>query len=122
MTKISALAPALAMVFALGLATAANAEDTIPGTWKVAVGSESCNVTLEAGSVPDYGTVTPAQDCTNGIERIAHWQSNFRGVQFLSASGELLATMKPQGESYEGKQVADGRDVELSRTQIGSAR
>jgi len=121
MTRITTLT--LASLFALGLATAANAQDNLSGTWKVAVANDTaCTVTLQAGPTADAGTVTPSDTCNSGLARIAQWKQTFRGVQLLSGNGELIAVAKPDGAAFQGKRVADDRPVELSRIEVGSAQ
>jgi len=111
MTRLSAMI--LGAGVALASITLAHA-DPVTGAWRLNVGvnDDPCTVTLGAEGT-DAGSVTSTGDC-NGVS-IAHWKSAGSGLQLLSANGTLVAWLHLRGDSYQGKRIADGRLVALTR-------
>jgi hypothetical protein len=104
--ELSRIAPAV--LAAALLAAPAMAQNSLEGTWKLALGKKApCDVAMAAD-----GMVTPSADCPAAI---AHWKSTSTGVQLQTASGETFAVLKSKGASFEGTTFADARSVLLSR-------
>jgi hypothetical protein len=113
MTKLSSLLLGAAVAFAtIGLA---QADAQVVGTWKLSTGPADapCTVTLatDANSATQ-GSAVSTGDC-NGTN-VAHWSATGSSLQLLSGSGELVAWLKPKGDTYEGSRVSDGRKVALA--------
>lgn len=110
MNKLNSLA--LVAGFALLGAGSAFASDATPGSYKFTVGSAApCAITLA-----DDSQATTADDCS----KIGKWKNTPGSLQLLSNSGKLVATLKENGDVYEGTRLSDGRKVVLSRdTQVG---
>ncbi len=105
MKKLTILA--LAGGFSL-IAAAAQAEPT--GAWKYTVGSNAdCSLTINADQ-----TASTTGTCPSGSYAVAHWTTSGPNLQLLTASDELVVIVKPKGDGYEGKRVADSRKVTLS--------
>lgn len=113
MTKLSSLLLGAAVAFAtIGLA---QADAQVAGTWKLSTGAADapCTVTLAAdANLVNAGTATSAGDC-NGTE-VAHWKTVGPSLQLLSGNGELVAWLKPQGDTYQGARTSDGRKIALA--------
>jgi hypothetical protein len=110
MSKLHSIA--LGGAFALGLIGMAHAADaTVAGSWKLTVGKADAPCTL---TLADGGDVTNAGNCTNGGDNVGHWKAVGTGVQLSSNSGELIAWLHPKGDGYDGKRVADGRELALA--------
>jgi len=113
MTKLSSLLLGAAVAFAtIGQA---QADAQVAGTWKLSTGAADapCTVTLSAdASLTNAGTATSAGDC-NGTE-VAHWKTVGPSLQLLSGNGELVAWLKPQGDTYQGSRTSDGRKIALA--------
>lgn len=113
MTKINALF--LGTTLALGLIGLAQADPAAPtGAWKLSTGINDapCTITLTS-DVDGAGPVTSTGDC-NGTD-VGHWKTVGNTLQLSSPTGELVAWLKPSGDTYVGKRVADGRIVALAR-------
>ena len=110
MSKLHSIA--LGGVVALGLIGMAHAADAVTGAWKLTVGTTDSPCTL---TLADGGAVTNSGDCTNGGDAVGHWKTVGPTLQLLSNSEELVAYLKPKGDTYEGKRVADNRPVTLAR-------
>jgi Protease inhibitor Inh len=113
MTKINSLF--LGTTLALGLIGLAQAASTAPtGAWKLSTGANDapCVVTLTADT-DNAGSVASTGDC-NGTTA-DHWKTAGTGLQLLNGGGELIAWLKPNGDTYVGKRVSDGRIVALAR-------
>lgn len=114
MNTIRALSIAAGLVLA-GISIV-QADTTVAGSWKLAVGSSApCTLTLTADASPTAGTAAQGSDCAGGLGVIGHWQTAGTGLQLLSPSGNLVAWLKPKGDAYEGTRVEDGRKVALTR-------
>ena len=116
MTRISSLA--LGAVLALSTVALAHAQSAVTGTWKVTVGQYDapCTLTLAAdANGGTAGTASPSADCGNGLSAIEHWKTVGSSLQLLSPNGELVAWLKPNGDTFTGTRVADGRKVALDR-------
>jgi Protease inhibitor Inh len=113
MTKLSSLFLGATVAFAtIGLA---HADAQVAGTWKLSTGvaDAPCTVTLAADAdVATAGTAVTAGDC-NGTN-VGHWKTVGTSLQLLSGNGELVAWLKPQGDTYAGTRVSDGRKVALA--------
>lgn len=104
---------ALSVVAGLALAgiSIAQADTTLVGAWKLTTGASApCTLTLA-----DDGAAAPGTDCAGGLDAIGHWKTVGTKLQLLSPSGNLVASLKPNGASYEGTRVEDGRKVALTR-------
>ncbi len=95
---------ALAFAATLGAAQA----DTLAGSYKLAIGSATCPITLA-----DDGTASYAGDCAAGTG-VARWQAKYNGVELKTASGETVGILKTKGDSYAGTRFSDGRSLVLS--------
>jgi hypothetical protein len=113
MTKLNALF--LGSALALGLIGLAHADSTQPtGAWKLSTGVNDapCVVTLTADTA-DAGPVASTGDC-NGTD-VGHWKTVGSTLQLSTPGGELIAFLRPNGDTYVGKRVSDGRVVALAR-------
>ncbi len=113
MTKINSLF--LGTVVAVGLIGLAHADSSLPtGAWKLSTGvaDAPCVITL-ATNTENAGPVTSTGDC-NGTD-VGHWKTVGSTLQLSSPTGELVAWLKPSGDTYVGKRVSDGRVVALAR-------
>jgi hypothetical protein len=113
MTKINALL--LGSALALGLIGLAQADSAAPtGAWKLSTGVNDapCVITL-ATDTDTAGTVSSTGDC-NGTN-VGHWKTVGTSLQLSSPAGELVAWLKPSGDTYVGKRISDGRAVALAR-------
>jgi hypothetical protein len=106
-------------LFASTTIALAHAEDTVvTGAWKLSVGVNDapCSVTLLPNpDVSDAGPVSAATDCGQDFAAIGHWRTLGSRLELSSASGELIALLKPNGISFAGTRVADGRKIALDR-------
>lgn len=113
MNKLSSLTLGAALAFAtIGLA---HADSQVTGAWKLSTGvaDAPCVVTFTADvDSTTAGTAAATGDC-NGTN-VGHWKTVGPSLQLLSANGELVAWLKPKGDTYEGTRVSDGRKVALS--------
>jgi hypothetical protein len=113
MTKLSSLLLGAAVAFAtIGLA---QADAQVTGTWKLSTGvaDAPCTVTLTAdANSATAGTAVSAGDC-NGTN-VTQWKTVGPSLQLLAGNGELVAWLKPQGDTYQGTRVSDGRKVALA--------
>jgi Protease inhibitor Inh len=113
MTKINALL--LGSALALGLIGLAQADSAAPtGAWKLSTGVNDapCVITL-ATDQDNAGPVTSTGDCNGTV--VGHWKTVGTSLQLSSPSGELVAWLKPNGDTYVGKRISDGRAVALAR-------
>jgi hypothetical protein len=113
MTKINSLF--LGTVVAVGLIGLAHADSAQPtGAWKLSTGVNDapCVITL-SNDTDNAGPVASTGDC-NGTN-VGHWKTVGSTLQLTTPDGELVAYMKPKGDTYEGKRVSDGRVVALAR-------
>jgi len=113
MTKLSSLLLGAAVAFTtIGLA---HADSQIAGTWKLSTGAADapCTITFVTDAdLTTAGTATTAGDC-NGTN-VGHWKAVGSSLQLLSGNGEMVAWLKPQGDTYTGTRVSDGRKVALA--------
>jgi hypothetical protein len=113
MTKINSLF--LGTVVAVGLIGLAHADSAAPtGAWKLSTGANDapCVITL-TNDTDNAGPIASTGDC-NGTN-VGHWKTVGSTLQLTTPDGELVAYMKPKGDTYEGKRVSDGRVVALAR-------
>ncbi len=102
---------ALSFLLALsGFATAyAQAPALASGTYKLTVGSKApCALTIS-----DTGTVNQAADCSTGTT-LTKWKASGDSYVFTTASGEVFAVLKSQGDTLEGKSIPSEHKVVLS--------
>ena len=98
----------LAALLSVGLPVLALAQDSVEGSWKLALGRKApCEVSMTAN-----GDITGAADCSVPVAR---WKATSDGVQLQTASGETYALLKPKAGNLEGTTFADMRRVTLSR-------
>ena len=79
------------------------------GSYKLAIGSKStCDLTITAD-----GAVTQAADCDTGtnLSKLVSVGSSYK---LVSASGDIFAVLKPQGDALQGLTFPDGRKLVLS--------
>jgi hypothetical protein len=113
MTKINALF--LGTTLALGLIGLAQADSTLPtGAWKLSTGINDapCVITLTTDT-DNAGPVASTGDCNGTV--VGHWKAVGTTLQLSSPAGELVAWLKPNGDTYVGKRISDGRVVALAR-------
>ena len=109
--------------FALGAALAltsigiAHADGTVGGAWKLTVGvtDDPCTLTLTPDASGTAGTIASGSDCPSYLYQATAWKVAGSGIQLYAGSGELIASLKPHGDSYVGTRFADGRKLALSR-------
>ena len=79
------------------------------GTYKLAIGAKTpCDLTVTAD-----GGVTQAADCATGtpITKLVNIGSSYK---LLSASGDIYAVLKPQGDALTGFTFPDGHKLVLT--------
>jgi len=109
------------LVFGAGLALAsiglAHADGTVGGAWKLTVGVNDapCTLTLTPDASGTAGTIASGADCPSSLFTVANWKAAGASIELYSAGGELVAALKPKGDSYVGTRFADGRKLALSR-------
>lgn len=120
MMKISDLALLATLSFG-AFTSSAQADSGLSGQWKLAVGSVGapCDVTFAMGDASTAGTVSAATGCDGMAAQVAKWNIEGSQVAFKSNSGELLALLRANGDSYSGKSLADSRKIVLSHAVIG---
>jgi hypothetical protein len=91
---------ATAATFFFLLVGAAHAD--VAGSWKLAVGKNSCDLTLAAD-----GTATGCAD-------VAKWKATPAGLNLLTNYDALYGVLKVSGDTYAGNRVSDQRKITLS--------
>lgn len=109
MTKLNSLA--LGAMLALSTVALAHADPAVTGAWKVSVGLNDAPCTL---NLADAGAASTS-DCDAGVASINHWKAVGSSLQLYSPNGELVAWLKPKGDTYTGSRISDGRKIELDR-------
>jgi hypothetical protein len=110
MTKLTSLAFGAALALAsIGIA---HADGTVDGAWKLTVGAYDAPCTLNLAT---DGSIAAGADCPTGLNTVATWKTTGNGIQLYSGSGDLVASLKPKGDSYIGTRFTDGRKLALSR-------
>jgi len=101
----------LALSFFLALSGFGSAYAQAPalaaGDYKLAVGANTCDLTITA-----EGGVTQAADCT--AAHLAKWKVNGNSYVLYSASGDVYAVLKAKGDNIEGVVFSDNRKLVLS--------
>lgn len=110
MTKVNSLT--LGAALALSTVALAHADPAVTGNWKMSVGVNDAPCTL---TLADAGAVNANSDCDTGLATISHWKTVGASLQLYSPSGELVAWLKPKGDSFTGTRIADGRKIALDR-------
>jgi len=113
MTKLNSLI--LGSTLALGLIGLAHADSAQPtGAWKLSTGVNDapCVITLTSDT-GNAGPVASTGDC-NGTD-VGHWKTVGSTLELSTPDGELVANLRPNGDTYVGKRVSDGRVVALAR-------
>ena len=102
MINLRSLSFAAALSFAS--VAAAHADGTVTGAWKLSIGTNDapCTLTFTADAVGNAGPAVPSADCQNGLATISHWKAVGLTLQLYSSSDELVAWLKPKGDSYAG--------------------
>jgi hypothetical protein len=114
MTKLRTLTLAAALSFAS--VAMAHADGAVTGTWKlIGTNDAPCTLTLSADQVGTAGAATPSSDCNYGLASISHWKAVGSTLQLYSSSDELVAWLKPKGDTYAGSRISDGRQLALNR-------
>ncbi len=103
---------ALGAVLALSTVVLAHADPAVTGTWKLSVGANDAPCSLTLANAGDAST---SADCSSGLTSIGHWKSVGSSLQLYSSGGELVAWLKPKGDTFTGTRIADGRKLVLDR-------
>lgn len=98
------------LITSAGLGTAyAQAPALASGTYKLAIGSKTpCDL-----AITDTGTVTQAADCATGTT-LAKWRAAGDNYVFTTASGEVYAILKSQGDALEGMSIPSQHKLVLT--------
>src|SRR5579862_316915 len=115
MTRLTSLALGISLALvSIGLA---HADSTIGGAWKLTVGVNDapCTMTFSPDESGAAGPIASGTDCPSGLYSVATWKAVGTGIQLYSGSGELVASLKPKGDTFVGMRFADGRKLALSR-------
>lgn len=115
MTKLASIVLGAGLAFAsIGLA---HADGTVAGAWKVTIGVNDapCTLTLTTNDSATGGAIAPGSDCPGNLSSVTAWKLSGSSIQIYAGGGELVAWLKPQGDSYVGTRVEDGRKLALSR-------
>lgn len=110
MTKLSSLA--LGAALALSTVALAHADPAVTGTWKLSVGVNDAPCTL---TLADSGSASPSSDCDRSLSSIGYWKTVGPSLELYAPGGELVAWLKPKGDSFAGSRTSDGRRVALDR-------
>src|SRR3954463_1497315 len=114
MSKLSSIAIGAAVaLFSISLAYA---DPAVTGAWKLSVGvnDDPCVVTLATQPGTDTaGTASSTGDC-NGVA-FQQWKLAGSKLRLQENNGTLVAYLRPNGNSFEGKRVSDGKAVALTR-------
>jgi hypothetical protein len=110
MMKLSSLA--LGAALALSTVALAHAGPAVTGTWKLSVGANDAPCTL---TLADTGVASPSSDCDRGVSSIGYWKSVGPTLQLYAPGDELVAWLKPKGDSFSGTRTSDGRSIALDR-------
>jgi len=116
MTKLTSLALGAGLALAsIGFAHAADA--TVTGAWTLTVGAYDapCTLTLAPDATGTAGSITSGADCPTGLNAVSLWKTTGAGVQLYTNSGELVASLKPKGDTYVGTCFSDGKKLALNR-------
>ena len=116
MSKLASLALGASMAIAsIGFAHADNA---VSGAWKLTVGSADapCTLTLTPDASGAAGAIASGADCPSGLNSVATYKVAGSNIQLYAGTGDLVASLKPKGDSYVGTRFADGRKLALSRS------
>jgi Protease inhibitor Inh len=113
MIEIRALT--VAAGFALAGISIAHADTALTGAWKMTIGTTACTLTLSADGSGSGGAAAPGPECPGGLLAIGEWKTVGARLELLSPSGNLVASLMPKGDAYEGKRFEDGRKIALSR-------
>jgi len=116
MTKLTSLALGAGLALAsIGFAHAQS--NTVTGPWTLTVGSYDapCTLTLTPDASGTAGTIASGQDCPTGLNAVSTWKSAGNGVQLYSGSGDLIAWLKPKGDTFVGTRFSDGKKLALNR-------
>jgi len=116
MSRISSIL--LGALLALTTIVLAHAQAAVTGAWKMSASAKDapCTLTLVANpDVPDGGLAAVGDGCAAGLSGIGHWRTVGSSLELSSASGELIALLKPNGPSFSGTRIADGRKIALDR-------
>jgi len=117
MTKLTSLALGAGLALAsIGFAHAAD-NTTVAGAWTLTVGSYDapCTLTLTPDASGVAGTIASGADCPEGLNAVSAWKANGNGVQLYAGSGDLVAQLKPKGDTYVGTRYTDGKKLALNR-------
>lgn len=114
------MAKLASIVLGAGVALAsialANADPAVSGPWKLSVGvnDDPCVVTLTPDAAMETaGNASATGDC-NGVG-FQHWKEIGDRLQLQQSNGTLVASLHAKDGAWEGKTVADGKLVALSR-------
>ena len=115
MTRLTSLA--LGAGLALASIGFAHADGSVAGAWNMTVGVNDapCTLSLTPNDGGVGGSIAAGSDCPTGLNTVATWKTSGTGIQLYSGTGDLVAWLKPQGDSYVGTRLADGRKLALSR-------
>jgi heat shock protein HslJ len=115
MAKLTSIA--LGAGLALASIVLAHADpSTATGAWKLSVGvnDDPCLVTLTADpAVETAGSASATGDC-NGVA-FQHWKETGTKLQLEESNGTLVASLHAKDGAWEGKTVADSKQVALNR-------
>ena len=115
MTKLTSLALGAALAVAsIGFA---HAQNTVTGAWTLTVGVNDapCTLTLTPDQSGTAGTISSGDNCPTGLNAVSNWKVAGTGLQLYAGSGNLVAWLKPKGDTYVGTRIEDGRKLALSR-------
>ena len=116
MTKLTSLALGAGIALAsIGFAHAQGS--TVAGAWTLTVGINDapCTLTLTPDANGEAGTVVEGKDCPSGLNAIQTWKATGSGIQLYAGTGDLIAWLKPKGDTYVGTRFADGKKLALNR-------
>jgi hypothetical protein len=116
MTKLTSLALGAGLALAsIGFAQAQS--NTVAGAWTLTVGAYDapCTLTLTPDTSGAGGTIASGQDCPTGLNAVSTWKTNGTGVQLYAGTGDLVAWLKPKGDTYVGTRFSDGKKLALNR-------
>lgn len=116
MTKLTSLALGAGLALtSIGFAHAQS--NTVAGAWTLTVGAYDapCTLTLTPDDTGAAGTIASGKDCPTGLNAVSTWKTTGNGVQLYAGSGDLVAWLKPKGDTFVGTRFSDGKKLALNR-------
>jgi hypothetical protein len=116
MIRLTSLALGAGLALAsIGFAQAG--DTTVAGAWTLTVGAYDapCTLTFTPDATGTAGTIASGADCPTGLNAVTSWKTAGTGVQLFAGSDNLVAWLKPKGDTYVGTRFSDNKKLALNR-------